>query len=150
MRRIDLSVGACIVKDGEVLLLYHNKLEKWLFPGGHVEPNETPDMAVVREVKEETGLDFEFFQFSSLEKAIDEIQTLALPFHTNLHNVGDHDHYGAYYLGTVSRFDFVRNNESRDMRWVSRAELDDLKLTDQIRGMALYALESEGKYNGKR
>jgi ADP-ribose pyrophosphatase YjhB (NUDIX family) len=33
-----------------VLLVYHRKLAMWLPPGGHVEPNELPDDAAVREV----------------------------------------------------------------------------------------------------
>lgn len=43
--------------DGDrVLLLFHAKLALWLPPGGHVEPNELPDDAAVREVLEETGV----------------------------------------------------------------------------------------------
>lgn len=39
-----------------LLLVAHKKLGKWLPPGGHVEANETPQAAVLREVFEETGL----------------------------------------------------------------------------------------------
>jgi 8-oxo-dGTP pyrophosphatase MutT (NUDIX family) len=35
---------------------WHRKLGRWLPPGGHVEPNELPDEAAVREVFEETGV----------------------------------------------------------------------------------------------
>jgi len=45
--------------EGKVLLVYHKKLNVWIYPGGHIEANETPDEAVIREVKEETGLDIE-------------------------------------------------------------------------------------------
>jgi 8-oxo-dGTP pyrophosphatase MutT (NUDIX family) len=45
-----------VVHDGRVLLLHHPKLRMWLPPGGHIEPNELPDEAAVREVIEETGV----------------------------------------------------------------------------------------------
>ena len=43
----------------EVLLLLRTSPRAWELPGGAVEPGEAPDVAVVREVKEETGLDVE-------------------------------------------------------------------------------------------
>ncbi|PKP58053.1 DNA mismatch repair protein MutT [Candidatus Atribacteria bacterium HGW-Atribacteria-1] len=51
------TVSALIInKEGKILLINHRKLGIWLYPGGHIEQGETPDEAVVREVKEETGL----------------------------------------------------------------------------------------------
>lgn len=48
----------CIFNDkGEVLLQRRGDSNKWGFPGGAIELGETPKMAAVREVKEETGLD---------------------------------------------------------------------------------------------
>jgi len=41
----------CIIQDKDI---YKDHI--WV-PSGHLEPNETPEEAVVREVKEETGLD---------------------------------------------------------------------------------------------
>ncbi len=41
------------------LLLWHKRLMRWMPPGGHVEPNETPEDAAKRECKEETNLDVE-------------------------------------------------------------------------------------------
>ena len=52
----ELTVAVFVVHEGRVLLLYHPKLGRWLPPGGHVEPNELPDDAAVREVEEETGV----------------------------------------------------------------------------------------------
>ncbi|MCJ7805290.1 NUDIX hydrolase [Patescibacteria group bacterium] len=53
-------VLALIVKDGKFLLIRRKvrllKLE-WAFPGGVIEDDETDEQAVIREAKEEVGLD---------------------------------------------------------------------------------------------
>jgi len=59
MRRIDCA-GA-VIKDGQGrLLLIRRRNEPgaglWSLPGGRIEPGETGDQAVAREVREETGL----------------------------------------------------------------------------------------------
>jgi ADP-ribose pyrophosphatase YjhB (NUDIX family) len=46
-----------VVNDGAVLLHEHDKLDLWLPPGGHIEQDELPHRAALREVREETGLD---------------------------------------------------------------------------------------------
>ncbi len=52
--------GECIFNDqGEVLLQRRGDTNKWGFPGGAIEIDETPQMAAIREAKEETGLDVE-------------------------------------------------------------------------------------------
>ena len=55
----EATVGALIVNDKrEVLLVRSNKWgEKYTVPGGHIELGERAEVAIVREVKEETGLD---------------------------------------------------------------------------------------------
>ncbi len=42
-----------------VLFVHHNKLGQWLYPGGHIDPNEDPAQAALREVLEETGVSAE-------------------------------------------------------------------------------------------
>ncbi len=60
---MDKTVMIYLEKDNQYLMLYRNKKKKdinknkYIGVGGHVEKGETPDEAVVREVKEETGLD---------------------------------------------------------------------------------------------
>ena len=48
-----------VVHEGATLLHWHPKVKMWLPPGGHIEPNEDPVQAVLREVEEETGVKVE-------------------------------------------------------------------------------------------
>ena len=50
------TVAVFVVWESKVLLHLHKKLGMWLPPGGHIEEDELPDEAAVREVLEETGL----------------------------------------------------------------------------------------------
>jgi len=50
---------AVIVGDEGVLLTVRRDLRGWELPGGTIDPGETPEAAVVREVREETGLEVE-------------------------------------------------------------------------------------------
>ena len=50
-------VATCyVVDDGATLLHEHENLEMWLPPGGHVDRDELPHEAALRETFEETGL----------------------------------------------------------------------------------------------
>lgn len=54
-----LAVGGLVVVDDCVLLIQRNQEPgrgNWTLPGGFVQVDETPDVAAVREVREETGL----------------------------------------------------------------------------------------------
>lgn len=61
------TVGAiCQDKNGQILLVLRNNepfKDHWALPGGHVDFGETPDNAMVREVKEETGMDVKEYKF---------------------------------------------------------------------------------------
>lgn len=50
------TATAFVVRDDTTLLHWHRRLQQWMPPGGHVEENEDPVEAVLREVLEETGL----------------------------------------------------------------------------------------------
>lgn len=66
------TVGALIFnKQGELLLVKSPKwFDKYTIPGGHVELGEDLKTALVREVKEEVGLDVEVKEFLDWQEAI--------------------------------------------------------------------------------
>lgn len=45
--------------DGQVLLCHRRDMDAWNLPGGGLEPGELPDECVIREIREETGLEAE-------------------------------------------------------------------------------------------
>jgi 8-oxo-dGTP diphosphatase len=51
-----VAVSALIFDQGKVLLAHRRDIDWWNLPGGGMEPGETVDEAIVREVYEETGL----------------------------------------------------------------------------------------------
>ena len=55
-----------VVHDRHVALHWHLKVGEWLPPGGHIQPNEDPVQAVVREVLEETGIEVEVVPSSAV------------------------------------------------------------------------------------
>jgi len=50
------TATAFVVRGDATLLHWHKRLQQWMPPGGHIEPDENPVQAVLREVREETGL----------------------------------------------------------------------------------------------
>lgn len=49
-----VSVKGVVIRDRRVLLL-RNDRDEWELPGGRLEPGESPEQCVVRELAEETG-----------------------------------------------------------------------------------------------
>lgn len=45
-----------VVDGSRTLLHWHRRLQQWMPPGGHIEADEDPVQAVLREIQEETGL----------------------------------------------------------------------------------------------
>ena len=61
MKTVLVSAVALVDRDGRVLLAQRPEGKAmaglWEFPGGKVDPGETPEAALIRELKEELGVD---------------------------------------------------------------------------------------------
>ena len=51
-----VTASALIIGPAGVVLHRHRRLHRWMQPGGHIDPGETPADAALRESSEETGL----------------------------------------------------------------------------------------------
>ncbi|GBQ02730.1 NUDIX hydrolase [Streptomyces spongiicola] len=79
-----VTAGAVLVNDqGEALFIRHVALDKWLTPGGHLEPEDVDLMgAALRELIEETGITL----------SISPVQ--AIPVHIDVHPIPANDSKG--------------------------------------------------------
>jgi len=55
-QRRHFTATGFVVDGSRTLLHWHKRLQQWMPPGGHIEPDEDPVQAVLREIREETGL----------------------------------------------------------------------------------------------
>lgn len=125
---IDFTVAIFIVHEGRVLLIHHRKLDKWLPLGGHIELDEDPEIAALREAKEESGLDVELL---GERPPTTEPGTRALiaPRFLDIHRISTtHEHIGMIYWarprgGEVT----LAAAEHHDIRWCSAADLETLQ-----------------------
>ncbi len=65
-----VSVAGLVCNDKDEILLLESPRRGWEYPGGVVEPGEALQDALVREIKEETGVDVEITGFIGVCKNI--------------------------------------------------------------------------------
>ena len=126
--KIDFTVAIFVVQNGKVLLIHHRKLEKWLPLGGHIELDEDPEQAALREAKEEGGLEAELLGARPPTTGAGT-RALIAPRFLDIHRITDsHEHIGMIYWarpknGTVT----LARAEHYDIRWCSIDELEKLE-----------------------
>lgn len=130
----DFTVATFVVHAGRVLLLFHRRLGKWLPPGGHIEADELPDEAAVREVWEEAGIAIELVGERAL--AIDSPRQLVRPQGIQLEPIAPgHEHIDLVYFARPAGETRLAPNEQESVHigWFGPGELAALPLTDEIR-----------------
>lgn len=127
----------------KMLMVYHRKLNKWMAPGGHVEKNESPCEAVLREVFEETGIHAVFMQIFDNSKAKEgEELYLPLPYFILEETIPEgkepaHIHIDfVYKLTTREDLTTAQLEEVKDVKWMTRNEVLNSDTFESIKQFA--------------
>ena len=81
------TVSGFVVERDSVYLHWHPKIALWLPPGGHIDPDEDPVQAVLRETLEETGIRCEVVAHEP-ELAFENVAQLPSPVKIIVADVG--------------------------------------------------------------
>jgi len=155
--KIDFTVAIFVVHDAKILLIHHRKLDKWLPLGGHIELEEDPEQAALREAKEESGLDVELLG-ERPPTTSPGTRALIGPRFLDIHRISDtHEHIGMIYwarpkVGQRCRAasddpqvvpTMLAAAEHHDIRWCSAADLDQLQppMSSAVKWYCLKAIE---------
>jgi ADP-ribose pyrophosphatase YjhB (NUDIX family) len=136
------TVAVFVVWEGKVLLHFHRKLNMWLPPGGHIERNEVPDDAAVREVFEETGVRVELAG-EWREDVSDPVQ-LHRPSGVQLENIGPgHQHIDLIYFARPKGPTEIAESYSKDkVGWYAPEDWDGMSINAEVRGWCETALSA--------
>ena len=96
------TASGYVIHGDSVLLHWHPKVGGWLPPGGHIEANEDPVQAVLREIEEETGIVAEVLPTGIVLDLEYPVQVQP-PFTILVEDIadpveGDHQHIDMIYL----------------------------------------------------
>jgi len=140
-----LVVVGYIVHDSKVLLVWHEKLRKWLPPGGHVEEGELPIEAVIREVLEETGYAVTLRGRTSAGGNEEGVQVLPLPHHIQVEYIDEqHDHLDFAYECCLANPNPTANGTSKH-RWFTEGELAEPGVGENVRHFSRILLRTQGE-----
>ena len=145
--KIDFTVEVFVIYRNKVLLRKHDKYGIWLSVGGHVELDEDPNRAALREVKEEVGLEVQLHCDNpySLTKR-EGYKELIPPQFMNIHRINDqHEHVTLVYFAKANTNKLILSDKEKSdgCKWFTREEIDDpiYQIKDYIKMYARSALE---------
>lgn len=141
----DFTVATFVVHNSKVLLLWHRKLQMWLPPGGHIDENELPDEAAVREVLEESGITCQLVGEKPI--SVDYPAQLIRPAGIQLETIipGEHEHIDLIYFSRVKSgtgSDPRRNDESEAIGWYTVAEMHQMHVAEDVIRWAELAIDA--------
>lgn len=120
------TVTGFVVHEGSTLLHWHKKVKMWLPPGGHIDENEDPVQAVLREIEEETGVQAEVVPTGPILD-LDYPAQVHAPFTIMVEDIHDpvqgfHYHIDMIYFCRLTSSPSPIND---GWRWVSKDDLKD-------------------------
>jgi len=132
------GVAAVIFKEGKVLLTKRGNPPgegRWALPGGVVELGEGVREAVVREVREECGLDVEPMKLLTVYDSINRDEEGRVRFHYILFE----------FLCRVVGGELAPSSDALEVRWVPLEKLEELPMTPgTIKFIRRVATDREG------
>ena len=123
--------GLVISSDKKVLVVFHNKLQKFLQPGGHIEKDDKNIIfSAMREVKEETNLNnIELCSWCLDNNSPIMIDTHKIP-ENKQKNEEEHYHHDFMFIFLTKEEDITLDtNEVSDFCWVS---IDEVIKNDSV------------------
>ncbi|WP_327144383.1 NUDIX hydrolase [Nocardia sp. NBC_01327] len=110
---------------GEILLIHRTDNSKYSIPGGELEVGETPAQAVVREVKEETGIDV---------KVTGLIGVFSDPEHVIAYDDGEvRQEFSICFRADPIGGELRTSSESKAVKWVAPDALQALDIHPSIK-----------------
>jgi len=121
-----IGVGAVVICDGKILLEKRKNEPgkgKWSIPGGLVELGENVEQTVIREVKEETGLEVEKPEHIDIVDNITRDENGEIKYHFVII-----DYFVKLKGGTMKA-----TSDAEELRWVTFDEVEKYDLTKTFR-----------------
>jgi len=134
-----VAVGAIVMDKGSILLVKRNTdpaRGQWSLPGGRVELGETLREALVREVREETGIDVDVDGLIGTAERVVRDDDGEIAFHYVILD----------YVCTPRSTEVKAGDDAAEARWVPVGEMADLHLTTGL----LEFLADRGVLEGRR